>query len=262
MIALGLLGNFRLTYDNRLITLQLMQVKLLMALYCLGGPIDRDRLVTLLWAHPTEGSRDTLRTHVSRIRKQLVKAGGGPEALIVTTMRGNDRSSYGLAEGVRCDADLFLAHAREGSDALADAEHRQASDLLDSALGMWGRINRYDQLLAEVADCSFVVQTRHRFWEARRDAIIDRAKADIALGQCRRAAADLHGLTTDFPDDGEISRLLAIALYSSGKSAEAAEVCKNAAANARTNGMDDKPFQELHQAILSGDLPVRSLIPA
>jgi SARP family transcriptional regulator, regulator of embCAB operon len=262
MITLGLLGNFRLTYDNKPIMLQLMQIKLLVALCCLGGFIDRDRLVTLLWDRPTAGSGETLRTHVSRIRKRVATAGGDPAGLIVTAMPGNDRTSYGLAEGVRCDADVFLARAREGADAYADGQYRLASDLLDGALGMWGRVTRYDQLLAEVADCSFVVQTRNRLWEARRDAMIDKAKAEMALGLHRRAAAGLSGLVADFPDDGEITKLLAKALYSSDKPVEAAEVCKSAAAKARAMGMDDQSFLDLHQAILNGTLPPRRLIPA
>jgi DNA-binding SARP family transcriptional activator len=167
-----------------------------------------------------------------------------------------------VAEGVHCDADLFLARAREGSDALADDQYRQAWDLLGSALGIWGRVSRYDQLLAEVADCSFVVQTRNRLWEARRDAVIDKAKADIALGFHRRAAADLPSLAAEFPDDGEITKLLAIALYSSGKPVAAAEVCKTSAAKARALGMDDQPFLVLHQAILNGTLPLRTLTAA
>jgi SARP family transcriptional regulator, regulator of embCAB operon len=262
MITLGLLGNVRLTYDNKSIPLQLMQIKLLVALCCLGRCIDRDRLITLLWDSPTAGSRDTLRSHVSRIRKQVAAAGADPDLLIVTATPGNDRTSYALAEGVQCDADLFLARARQGSDALAEEQYRVASDLLEGALGMWGRITRYDQLFAEVADCSFVVQTKNKLWGARRDAVIDKAKSDIALGLHRRAAADLPGLAAEFPDDGEITRLLAIALYSSGKHIEAAEVCKSAAAKARALGMDDQVFLDLHQAVLNGSLPLRGLIPA
>jgi DNA-binding SARP family transcriptional activator len=262
MITLGLLGNFKLAHDNKTIMLQLMQIKLLVALFCLGGFINRDRLVTLLWDRPTPGSGETLRTHVSRIRKRVTTAGGDPDGLIVTAMRGNDRTSYGLAEGVRCDADVFLSRAREGADAYADGQYRLASDLLDGALGMWGRVTRFDQLLAEVADCSFVVQTRNRLWEARRDAMIDKAKADMALGLNRRAAASLPGLAAEFPDDGEITKLLAMALYNSDKPVQAAEVCKSAAAKARAMGLDDQPFLDLHQAILSGTLPLRGLIPA
>jgi DNA-binding SARP family transcriptional activator len=259
MITLGLLGNFRLTYDGKPLTLQLMQIKLLVALCCLGGFIDRDRLVALLWDRPTAGSRDTLRTHVSRIRKQVTDAGGDLDGLIVTATPGNDRTSYGLAEGIQCDADLFLACAREGSDALAVEEYRLATDLLGSALGMWGRITRCDQVLAELADCSFVMQTRNRLWEARRDAMIDKARADIALGLHRRAAADLPGLAAEFPDDGELARLLAIALHCSGKPADAAEVCKSAAAKARALGMADQLFLALHQEILNGSLSSRSV---
>jgi DNA-binding SARP family transcriptional activator len=262
MITLRLLGNVRLTYDNKSITLQLMQIKLLVALYCLGGFIDRDRLVTLLWDCPTAGSRHTLRSHVSHIRKQVADADGNPDGLIVTVSPSNNRTSYGLAEGVQCDADLFLARAREGADAFAVEQDRLASELLESALGMWGRVDRYDQFLAEVADCSFVVQTRSKIWAARRDAVIDKAKADIALGLPRRAAADLPGLAAEWPDDGEITRLQAIALYGSGKPTEAAEICKNAAAKARASGMDDQVFLDLHQGILNGSLPFRSLIPA
>jgi SARP family transcriptional regulator, regulator of embCAB operon len=262
MVSLGLLGNFRLSYDSKPITLQQMQIKLLMALCCLGGLVDRDRLVTLLWERPAGGSRDTLRSHISRVRKQVGRAGGDPDGVIVTVSRGNDRTSYGLAEGVECDVDLFLARAREAADLLADHQYRQASDLLESALGMWGRITRFDQLLAEVADCSFAVQMRSRLWEARRDAMIDKAKADITLGLPRRAAADLRALAAEWPDDGEITKLLATALYGSGKLVEAAEICKSAAAKARAIGMDDQSFLDLHQAILNGTLPVSGLVPA
>lgn len=262
MITLGLLGNVRLAYGNKPVPIQLMQIKLLTALYCLGGSIDRDRLVALLWERPARGSRDTLRSHVSRIRKQLAAAGADPDRVIVTVSPGSDRTIYALAEDVQCDADLFLVRAREGADALAFGEYRRASDVLADALAAWGRITRYDQFLAEIADCSFAVHTRSSLWETRKDAMVDKAKADIALGLHRRAAADLPGLATEWPDDGEIARLLATALYCGGKPAEAAEVCKSAAAKARALGMDDQLFLALHQSILNGNLSSRGLIPA
>jgi DNA-binding SARP family transcriptional activator len=196
-----------------------------------------------------------------RIRKQIAKADGDPDGLIVTATPGSDRTSYGLAEGVQRDADVFLARAREGSDALADHQYRLASDVLADALAMWGRVSRYDHFLAEVADCSFALQLRTRLWGARRDAVVDKATADIALGLYRWAAADLPGLATEFPDDSEITRLLAIALYSGGKSVEAADVCKDAAANARALGMDDQPFLDLHRSILNRTLSVGGLMP-
>ena len=239
-----------------------MQIKLLVALCCLGGSIERDRLVALLWERPAKGTRETLRSHVSRIRKQVTAAGGYPDRVLATVSPGSGRTVYGLAEGIQCDSDVFVAQAREGADALAFGDYQRASDVLGAALGRWGRVTRYDQFLAEVADCSFAVQTRSSLWEARKDAMVDKARADIALGLHRRAAADLPGLAAEWPDDGEVAKLLATVLYSTGKPVDAAEACKNAAARARDLGIDDQPFLNLHQAILNGSLPSSGFIPA
>jgi DNA-binding SARP family transcriptional activator len=181
-------GTFTLSCDSIRIPLQPMQINALLALYCSGGPVESRRLVDLLWDTPTQGSHATLRTHIRRIRMKITAIDGHADEFIVTTPIGDGQYTYQLASDVRCDAAEFSALATSGSVALARGEYQPASDQLGAALALWGSITLKSQILPEAAGRPFAVQTREKLWQARKDAGISKAAADINLGLHRRDA--------------------------------------------------------------------------
>jgi hypothetical protein len=198
------------------IPLQPLQINALLALYCSGGPVESRRLVDVLWDTPTQGSHATLRTHIRRIRMKITAIEGHPDEFIITTPVGDGQYTYQLADGIRCDAAEFSALASSGFAVLARGEYQPASDQLGTALALWGSITLKNQILPEAAGRPFAVQTRETLWQARKDAGIARAAADINLGLHRRAAADLILMTDEWSHGREILRLLVVALHRCG----------------------------------------------
>lgn len=255
-------GTFRLTCNGILVALQPMQINALLALHCSGGPVESRRLVDLLWDSPTQGSHATLRTHIRRIRSKITAAGGRFDELIITTPIGDGRYTYQLAGGIRYDAAQFAALAGSGFTALRRGDYQPASDQLGAALGLWGSITMEDQILPEAIRRPFAVQTRERLWEARKDAGIGKAAADISLGLHRQAAANLALMADEWPHDREVLRLRVIALHRCGMTEKASEVCRAAIVSTRELGIDDSALLKLQQDLLAGALPLRDPVAA
>src|SRR5271170_2117855 len=103
MVEIELLqGTFILRCNGVRVTLRPMETRVLLALYCAGGPVESSRLVELLWYLPTPGAHSTLRTHIRRIREKVTVASGlilGE--FIISTPIGGGQWTYELASGIR-----------------------------------------------------------------------------------------------------------------------------------------------------------------
>ena len=133
MIEVGLLqGTFILRCNGIRLALRPMEIRVLLALYCAGGPVESSRLVELLWHVPTQGSHGTLRTHIRRIREKVGATSvlALEEFVITTTPIGGGQWTYELASGIRYDAAEFSALASSGFSAFARGEYQRASDQL------------------------------------------------------------------------------------------------------------------------------------
>ena len=262
MPQIGTLGYFWLRYDDKLISLQPMQGKIITALHCNRGTHHQDTLIDMVWEYPRRISPATFRTHISRMRRTIMRAGFDSDMLFTTTPVGGDRNAYGIGEQVQSDGDRAISLGNIGMEALVRGEPEQAMNTLRQAAELWKPVTRQDQILAGVADLTFAVPAIKQLWEARRDALTKLAAAELHLGLDSKAAADLHRLAADWPEDREIARLQATALFSCGRLEEAADVCKSAAAKARAACMDHQVFLDLHRDILNGIVPLRHLTPA
>jgi DNA-binding SARP family transcriptional activator len=265
MVDIRLLqGTFILRCNGMRITLRPMEIRVLLALYCAGGPVESSRLVELLWHMPTQGSHSTLRTHIRRIREKVTAASvlALEEFIITTTPTGGGRWTYELASYIRCDAAEFSALAGSGFSAFARGEYQRASDQLGAGLALWSSVIRKDQILAEAAGRPFALKTREKYWQTRKDVGLSKAEADINIGLHRQAAADLVLMARDWPQDLEIAELRVVALHRCGRTEEASEVCRLAILAARDAGTDDRPLRNLQQSILTGALPSRAPVCA
>jgi Bacterial transcriptional activator domain/AAA ATPase domain len=88
--------------------------------------------------------------------------------------------------------------------------------VLREALGLWR-----GPALADVADEPFAQAERHRLEELRLVVLEDRLAAELALGGHATAAAELEELVGRFPFRERLHGLLMLALYRSGRQAEA-----------------------------------------
>ncbi|GAB2938976.1 AfsR/SARP family transcriptional regulator [Streptomyces mayteni] len=178
-----------------------------------------DRLVDDLWTAPPTDPVGAVRTFVAALRRALEpdRPPRAPARLLVTEGPG-----YALrAEPAAVDAWRF-------EDAVATAATRPPDDgaaRLAAALGWW-RGPAY----AEFADEPWARGERARLTELRLGAVERLAEARLALGRPAEAVPELDAHVTEHPWREPAWRLLALALYRSGRQGDALAVLRRARA--------------------------------
>ncbi|MCD0447449.1 winged helix-turn-helix domain-containing protein [Glycomyces sp. A-F 0318] len=181
-----------------------------------GRVVPVDRLVDDLWAQPPAGAVSAVRTFVAALRRALEpdRRPRAPARLLVTEGPG-----YALrVEADAVDAWRFEAAVAEA----ATASPRLAVALLDGALGEW-RGSAYADF-----DESWSGTERSRLDQLRLGAIERRADALLESGRPGEAVPGLDALVAEDPWREEAWRLLALALYRTGRQVEALAVLRRA----------------------------------
>ncbi len=182
-----------------------------------GRVVPVERLVDDLWERPPEGAVGAVQTFVGALRRALEpdRAPREPARLLVTVGRG-----YALrADSVDAwDFEAAVTTVRE----LVDA-HRadDALSQVDTALALW-RGPAY----AGFADEGWARGEVSRLTELRLLAEELRAEALLALGRAAEAIPDLESRVRENPLRENGSRLLALALYRSGRQSDALAVLR------------------------------------
>jgi predicted ATPase/class 3 adenylate cyclase len=148
------------------------------------------------------------------------------------------------------DARRFERLTREGRHALAEGSPEVASAKLRDGLALWR-----GPALTEFADELFAEAEAARLEELRLTAINDRIEADLALGRHAELVAELESLVTQYPLRERLRAHLMLALYRSGRQAEALEVYQ-ATRRLLVDALGIEPtrsLQELERAILVQD---------
>jgi DNA-binding SARP family transcriptional activator len=193
-----------------------------------GRVVPTDRLVDLLWGERAPRTATTsLQNAISRLRKEL-----GPD-LLETRSPG-----YVLrAEPEQVDAHRFELLVRDART-VGPEERRE---LLERALSLWR-----GPALAEFAYESFAQPEIHRLEELRLVALGERIDADLELGRHGDVVGELDALVQAHPLRETFRRQQMLALYRSGRQAEALE----AYADARARFVEElgiEPGPELKQ---------------
>ncbi|MEV7192525.1 BTAD domain-containing putative transcriptional regulator [Streptomyces sp. NPDC093510] len=202
------------------------------------------RLIDDLWEDPPERALGTVRTFVAALRKVLEpdRPRRAPARLLVTEGPG-----YVLRAGPDAvDAWRFeTAVAEAGHLPPPDALHR-----LDQALTLW-RGPAY----VEYADEDWARTERSRLAELRALAVERRAEASLALGRAADAVPDLDAHVARHPWREDAWRLLALALYRTGRQGDALATLRRARATlAEELGLDPGPgLRRLEADILAQD---------
>ncbi|MFI2030958.1 BTAD domain-containing putative transcriptional regulator [Streptomyces buecherae] len=176
-------------------------------------------LVDDLWEEPPAGAVSAVRTFVAALRRALEpeRPPRAPARLLVTEGPG-----YALrAEPDAVDAWRF----ERAVTAAATLPPADALGRLDEALGWW-RGPGY----AEFAEAPWARAERARLAELRLHAVERRAGARLALGLAAEAVPDLDAHVTEHPWREDAWRLLALALYRTGRQGDALAVLRRARA--------------------------------
>jgi DNA-binding SARP family transcriptional activator len=117
------------------------------------------------------------------------------------------------------DLSRFERRVEEATELLARGEAQRASDLLRDALMLWR-----GPALADLAYESFAQTAIERLEEIRLAALAQRIEADLALARHRDVVAELQQLSDEHPTQEAFRAQLMLALYRSGRQAEALDV--------------------------------------
>jgi DNA-binding SARP family transcriptional activator len=201
-----------------------------------GRVVAAEALVEALWGEsPPPSAPKVLQAHVSALRKAL-----GAEA-IETRPPG-----YAL-RGATSDLARFeeLTERARGED-----EPQRRAALLADALGLW----RGDPL-AEFRREPFAEAAATRLAELRLEAVSQRIDADLALGRHESLVGELRALVAGDPLRERLRAQLMLALYRSGRQADALLVYREGRAEL-VGQLGIEPgaeLQELERAILRQD---------
>jgi DNA-binding SARP family transcriptional activator len=200
--------------------------------------VSADRLVDELWGErPPATARKSLQVRVSALRNAL-----GNEMLVT------QRSGYLIGlDAEALDLHCFERLVAEARAALAGDRPDVAARCLRTALALW----RGPPLL-EFAYQPFAQGAIARLEELRFAALELRIDADLACGLHAEAVAELEALVADHPLRERPRGLLMLALYRSGRQADALEVYRRTRQTLLDElGITPSPaLQQLEQAIL------------
>ena len=245
MASFRVLGTVEAWADERRLALGGPRQVTLLAFLLLNAnrAVSADALIDAVWGPERDGAVKRLQMAIARLRKAL-----GPletdDGGALRTVGGGYLLSVGPGE---LDAEVFEDRMRDGRSALERGDARRASDLLAQALALWR-----GPALAQVSFEDFAQSEIGRLEELRLAALESRIEARLEFGEHSQLLAELEALTIHHPTRERLTAQLMLALYRSGRQAEALEVFQRARTRlAEELGLDPGPaLQALQVAIL------------
>ncbi len=206
-----------------------------------GQPVAADRLVDALWEDRAPATAAKIvHGYVSNLRRAL------GDGLLVT--RGH---SYMLdVSPGQVDEDRFESLVDEGTRAFREGDARHAAELLREGLALWR-----GPPLADFGYHSFAQARIHGLEEARLAALEERIEAELALGEHTRLVPELEELVREHPFRERFIGQFMLALYRSGRQADALEVYRDARRRlVEELGIEPgNDLQQLEQGVLTQD---------
>ncbi|MEN8114757.1 MAG: BTAD domain-containing putative transcriptional regulator [Actinomycetota bacterium] len=212
------LGPLEVVVDGEVVSIPALRQRALIALLIVhvGEVLSTDRIIEELWGDdaPASGA-NALRFHVSKLRSAL----GVDSSPIVTHGSGYVLDVDPLSiDAVRFEQALIAALGE-----MADAPDR-AGTLIRDALALWRGVPYSD-----LGDPVFIDGEVRRLNELRTKVIEMRFAADLARGLHADVVADIEAVLVEYPFRERLWAHLMVALYRSGRQADALHAYQRAA---------------------------------
>jgi DNA-binding SARP family transcriptional activator len=241
VIEFRILGPLEVAVDGEVVALGGAKQRSLLALLLIdaGRVVSTDRLIDALWAgEPPATAAASLQNFISQLRKSL-----GAETI--------ETRPPGYRIRLQPDQ-LDLARVRVLVDEARASDPSRRARLLKEALALF----RGDPL-AELAYEPFAQPEIARLVELRLELVEERAEAEITVGRHAEMVGELDGLVHAHPLRERLRGQLMLALYRSGRQADALEVYREGR-EALVEGLGLEPgplLRQLHAAILRQESP-------
>jgi DNA-binding SARP family transcriptional activator len=233
-LAAGVLGPVDVTAGGHRLALQSGKIRCLVAILALNGgrPVSLSRLIDVLWdgAPPASASKN-VHQYVYRLRAMLARDGLAdrlvwqPAGYVLQLHPGE------------LDLDRFEALTAMGRQARDQGDLAAAADALTEALAVW----RADPL-ADVRGSRPLDEIAQGLSERRMCVVEERIGIDLRLGRCGPLVPQLAVLVAEHPLRERLREYQMLALYGSGRRADALAVyhdCRSVLA--REIGIDPGP---------------------
>ncbi|MFW6694440.1 BTAD domain-containing putative transcriptional regulator [Streptomyces sp. MAR4 CNX-425] len=210
----ALLGPVRVRRGGELLGVGSPQQRAVLAVLLLRGGrhVGVEELVDAVWGEdPPRDAVGTVRTYVSRLRRAL-----GADAGLLRGEAGG--YAVDLRGGAELDVESAGRLAAEADAAVGAGESERARELRVRALELWE-----GEPLAGLPG-PFAERQRTRLAEWRLSLLEGRLELDVEVGRQAEAISELTALTAAYPLRERFRELLMLALYRSGRQAEALAV--------------------------------------
>ena len=244
-MEIRLLGPLEVRIDGREVTLGGPKVRALLAVLLLNAnrTVAVETLIDALWGDEPPGSaRQTVHYFVHRLRRALGAAGDR----LATSPSGYELH---VAPG-ELDVDTFERLTAQARTAAADGDLDAAAATLDQAVALWrGRP------LADLTSAPFAEAEAARLEALHATAMEERFEIGLRLGRHTELVAELEAMTAAYPFRERPRAQLMLALYRSGRRAEALAAFSAARRTfSEELGIEPGPqLQRLERAILTSD---------
>jgi DNA-binding SARP family transcriptional activator len=201
--------------------------------------VSSDTLTDAVWGS-ARGTDNRLPMAIARLRKALHPLGENAGVQLQTVGGGY----LLLIEPDELDAHRFAQHIAAGRSALDADDSAGACKQLDAALELWR-----GPPLAEVAFEDFAQPEVRRLEELRLLALESRVDARLRLGDENELIGELEALLGQHPTREHLAGQLMLALYRSGRQADALEIYQSTRAHLASElGLDPGPALKTLQA--------------
>jgi DNA-binding SARP family transcriptional activator len=252
-VEFGILGPLQVVAGERPVILGAAKLRATLAVLLVHANqfTSLDRLVDELWEdRPPNSAAKLVPQYVSQLRRSLQPDWGRrchAGSLLETRPRG-----YLLhVEADALDADRFRALVERSRCLVRSNAAQAAADGLRQALGLWRGV-----ALADVPRTPSVTAAAVQLEELRIAAAEDRIEAELAVGRHSELVCELSALVSRHPLQERLRGQLMLALYRSGRQAEALQAYQ-AARQVLLEELGIEPgraLRQLQQAILTADL--------